>query len=176
MSTILVDFTGVQSYTLCDEGRHLAALCAAEDKETQSGDTMIVAQFEILTGASKGSKVYENFPLTPKALWKLKQYMEALGVKADGKLKINTDKLMGRRCFIDVNHEEYDGKLRARIAQFLPIGKEPEPDDEEEEVEQPKKPAPKGKPDPKAEGKDAKANKKPAPKAEEGDDEDWEEA
>ena len=129
-----VDFTGVESFTRCEEGQHVAKLSKLEDKQSQSGDDMLVGVFEVILGESKGSRVYENFHLTQKALWKLKSFLEAVGVKAEGKVKIDLDKLVGRQCIIEVGHEEYNGVTRARINAFLPLKKD-EPVDEQEDDE-----------------------------------------
>lgn len=128
-----VDFTGVDTFTRCEEGQHVAKLSKLEDKQSQSGDDMLVGVFEVILGESKGSRVYENFHLTQKALWKLKSFLEAVGVKAEGKIKIDLDKLVGRQCIIEVGHEEYNGVTRARINAFLPLKKD-EPFDEDDEV------------------------------------------
>ena len=134
MSTKKLDFTGVESFTRCDEGQHIAKLIKLEEKQSQAGDDMLVGTFEVIKGDSKGSKVFENFPLTQKALWKLKTYFEAIGIKAEGKIKIDLDKLIGRVCIIEVIHEEYNGSLRAKIATFLPLKKdEPTPDNDDDD-------------------------------------------
>lgn len=131
-----IDFTGVESFTRCEEGQHVAKLSRLEDRQSQAGDDMLVGVFEVVRGESKGSKVYENFPLTQKALWKLKSFLEVIGVKAEGRVKIDLDKLVGRQCIIEVGHEEYNGVTRAKINAFLPLKKD-EPvdvgDDDEDE-------------------------------------------
>lgn len=134
MATKKLDFTGVENFTRCDEGQHIAKLTKLEEKQSQAGDDMLVGTFEVIKGDSKGSKVFENFPLTQKALWKLKTYFEAIGVKAEGKIKIDLDKLIGRVCIIEVIHEEYNGSLRAKISTFLPLKKdEPTPDKDDDD-------------------------------------------
>lgn len=131
-----LDFTGVESFTRCEEGQHVAKLAKLDEKQSQAGDDMLVGVFEVVRGESKGSKVYENFPLTQKALWKLKSFLEVVGVKAEGRVKIDLDKLVGRQCIIEVGHEEYNGVTRAKITAFLPLKKD-EPvdvgDDDEDE-------------------------------------------
>jgi hypothetical protein len=130
-----VDFTGVDTFTRCEEGQHVAKLSKLEDKQSQSGDDMLVGVFEVILGESKGSRVYENFHLTQKALWKLKSFLEAVGVKAEGKVKIDLDKLVGRQCIIEVGHEEYNGVTRAKIGAFLPLKKD-EPFDEDDGIDE----------------------------------------
>lgn len=166
-----LDFTGVESYVKCEEGQHVVKLMEIEETESQAGNDMLNATFQVVRGNSTGAKLYDNFVLTEKALWKLQSFLTAIGMKAEGRVTIDLDKLIGKTCIVEVAHEEYEGKTRARIQEFkkLSAAKKDELDDdddiddeEEEEEETPKK--------------KSKPSKKPAPKkkkVEEDDDEDW---
>ena len=178
-----VDMTGVESYTRCSEGEHLAKVKKVEMGTVQgSGDDCIKAVFEVLKGADKGCQVFETFSLSEKALWKLKSFLQAIGIKADGKLTLDLDKLEGKICVIDVIHEEYNGQKRAKISSYLKESAEDEDgdeddeeeeddedEDEEEEAPKPKKSSGK-KSDPAKKGK-----KQPEPEDDDEDDEDEEE-
>lgn len=176
-----LDFTGVESYTKASEGIHTAKVAEILEKTSQGGDDMLQFKFEIIKGDDKGSAVFESFVLTDKALWKFKAFLQAIGMKADGKLKIDLDKLIGKVCDIEVFWEEYNGQTRAKISDYYKAGKggkvededlddedEDDTDDEEEEEEAPKKKAPAKK----TPAKKAPAKKKPEP---EDDDEDEDE-
>ena len=176
-----LDFTGVESYTKASEGIHTAKVAEILEKTSQGGDDMLQFKFEITKGEDKGSAVFESFVLTDKALWKLKAFLQAIGMKADGKLKIDLDKLIGKVCDIEVFWEEYNGQTRAKISDYYKAGKggkvededlddedEDDTDDEEEEEEAPKKKAPAKK----TPAKKTPAKKKPEP---EDDDEDEDE-
>ena len=165
-----VDMTGVESYTRCPEGEQLARVKKMEMGTTQgSGDDALKAVFEVIEGDGKGCQVFETFSLGEKALWKLKQFLTAIGVKADGKLSIDLDKLEGKLCVIDVIHEEYNGQKRAKISNYAKPSDDSDEDDEdededdedEEEVRPPKK--------------SSKASKKAKKHVEEDDDEDEDE-
>lgn len=176
-----IDFSGVETYERAPEGTHVAKIVTVEETTFQSGSDGFKVAFEITKGAGKGAKVYENYPLVDTALWKLKTLLEAIKIKCDGRIMLDTDKMVGKLCEIEVSHEEYDGKTRARLVTTRKIGSsktnddEPEEDDddiddideeEDEEVEE-KKPA-------KKEKKPAKKTAKKQPEPEE-DDEDEEE-
>ena len=129
MALLKVDFTGVESYIKCEEGEHVAVLKKTEVKTSEAGNDMIACVFEVVSGASAGANVFDNFVLTEKALWRLKTYLECIGIKADGKLKLDTDKMKGKKCIIEVAHEEYKGQTRARIQAFKKLeAKSAEPD------------------------------------------------
>ena len=129
MAVVKVDFSGVESYLKCAEGEHVAVLKETELKTSEAGNDMISCVFEVVAGSSAGARVFDNFVLTEKALWRLKTYLEVIGIKADGKLKLDTDKMKGKKCIIEVSHEEYKGQTRARISGFKKLGAAPQTED-----------------------------------------------
>lgn len=177
---VKVNMEGVESFTRCPEGEWLARLKKAEMGEVQgSGDDCIKAQFEVIKGSAKGNMVFETFSLTEKALWKLKSFLDAAGMKSNGKLTLDLDKMEGKVCIIDVIHDEYNGQKRAKISSYIKPGEDEDDEDEDdedddideddEEEEAPKK---KGK---KAASKSAPAKKsKKRPEPEEDDDDEEE--
>lgn len=177
---VKVNMEGVESFTRCPEGTWLARLKKIDMVEIQgSGDDGLKAQFEVIKGSAKGNSVFETFSLAEKALWKLKQCLEAMGLKASGKLTLDLDKIEGKICLIDVIHDEYNGQKRAKIAAYMKpddesdedvddedIDDTEDEDDEEEEAPKKSKKAPKA---------PAKKSKKPEPEDDEEDDEDEDE-
>ena len=180
-----VDMTGVESYTRCSEGEHVAKVKKVEMGTVQgSGDDCIKAVFEVLKGSDKGCQVFETFSLSEKALWKLKSFLQAIGIKADGKLTLDLDKLEGKICVIDVIHEEYNGQKRAKISSYLKGSTEDEDEDDEEEEdedededeEEPLKKSAKKSSKKAAPAKSGKKSKKSEPEEDEDDeDDDWDE-
>lgn len=169
---IKVDMTGVESYAKASEGQHIAKIASADMKASQGGNDMVVCVFEVLKGNDKGCRVFDNFPLTDTALWKLKGALTAVGIKADGKIVLDLDKLVGKTCIIEVFHEEYNGQMRAKISEYkkLDVSSDDDYEDDEDDDEE-EAPAPKKKAAP------SPAAKKPTPKpkkVEEDEDEDEE--
>lgn len=172
--TVKVNMSGIETFVKAEEGQHVAVLKEADIKKSSNGDDMVTATFEITKGPSTGARVYENFPLIDTALWKLKSYLDAIGVKSDGKIIVDLDKMEGKVCIIEVEHEEYKGKTKASItgyknlknAKAIPEDDEDDDDDDEEDEEE-------------EEVKVKPSNKKKAPKKpvieEEDDEEDEEE-
>lgn len=166
-----LDFTGVESFQRASEGIHAVKIATAEVKKSQGGNDMIVVAFEVTKGTDKGARVYENYVLTDTSLWKLKGLLQAIGMKADGKIQLDVDKLIGKVCQINVQHEEYDGKLRARVESVMKFAAEADDDDDEDlddeadEVEEEEEEAP-------AKKTSKKTAKKEEPEDSE-DDDDW---
>lgn len=174
-----VDFSGVEVFNRAPEGTHVVKVASVEEVTFQGGNEGFKVAFEITKGAGKGARVYENFPLVDTALWKLKSLLVAIGMKADGRVTLDTDKLIGKTLEIDVYHEDYEGKTRAKVGEMRKLVKskaEDEDDDideddiddtddeDEEEEEKPKKKAPAKKSAP-------KTKKKSEPEEEDEDDE-----
>lgn len=170
-----LDFSNVESFAKAAEGRHRVKIVEINEQTSQGGDDMLVFVFEVIKGESKGARVYENCVLTDKALWKLQQILQAIGIKCDGKVALDLDKLIGKVCEIDVFHEEYEGRTRARIGEFFKatsaksnddedVDDEDDIDDDDEEEEEP---APKKSKKQPAKGK---SKKKPEPDPEEDED------
>lgn len=177
---IKVDMTNVESYGKCEEGIHTAKIASIEQTTSQGGDDMLKVIFEVVKGKSKGSRVFDNFVLTEKALWKFQLLLKALKVKCDGKLSIDLDKLEGKLVDIEVSHEEFQGQMRARVNDYTIAGTkatdsdadyDEDVEDDEEEEEEPK-PAPKK--SSKKSAPAAKKAKKPEPEPEEDEDDEWE--
>ena len=167
-----LDFTGVESYSRCSEGIHRAKVAEIQEKTSQGGDDMLQIAMEVVAGADKGCRVFDNCVLTDKALWKFKQLLSALGVKCDGKVAVDLDGLIGKTCDIEVFHEEYNGQTRAKISNYSKVTASADvddDDDDEEEDEEEVKPSKKPKAAP------AKAPAKKPVKKEEPEDEDEEE-
>ena len=173
-----VDFSGVEVFNKAPEGTHVVKVASVEEVTFQGGNEGFKVAFEITKGAGKGARVYENFPLVDTALWKLKSLLVSIGMKADGRVTLDTDKLVGKILEIDVYHEEYEGKTRAKVGEMRKLVKSKAEDDDddiddediddtddedEEEEEKPKK-AP-------AKKSASKPKKKPEPEEEDEDDE-----
>ena len=170
-----LNMEGVESYTRCPEGEWLAKLTKIEMGEVQgSGDDCLKARFEVIKGSAKGNTVFETFALSEKALWKLKSFLEAIGVKATGKISLDLDKLEGKICIIDVVHDEYNGTKRAKISAYIKPGDDSDEDDEEDEVDDDEEDDDEEEPPKKSSKKSAPAKKssKKKPEPEEDDDED----
>ena len=189
------DFTGVGTFQRAPEGVHSAKVTKIDEVTFQGGNVGFKITFEITAGAGKGARVIENYPFVDAAMWKLKAFFEACGIRANGRISVDIDKLIGKAVEITVNHEEYNGQLRARIQEvnkLTPKAAAEDADDEDdedldeeiedeeiEEEEKPKKTPKKAekKSEKKSAEKETKSTKKSAKKAEEleEDEDDWDE-
>ena len=181
---VKVDFTGVESFQRPSEGEHVVKIVSADMKQSQGGNDMIVVAFEVTKGAEKGARVFENYPLAENALWKLKGMLQAIGMKCDGKVQLDLDKLIGKICIVSVADDEYNGQVRSRVQECKKLAaasEDEDADDFDEDDEDEEDEAPKKKASAKKESKPASKKKAPMNPPEEDedededDDEDWDE-
>ena len=174
-----IDFTGVEAYNRPAEGIHKVRIAKVEEATSQGGNEMFKVSFEVIAGPSKGCRAIENYPLIDTALWKLKSLLQSVGMKADGRVQVDLDKLEGKVLDIVVADEEYNGQTRARVKETRKAQSEPEheeeeedtedfEEEEEEEVEEKPKKSKKS-----AKKPTKKAAKKEPESVEEEDDDDW---
>lgn len=137
-SSVNVDLSGVEaSRKAIPEGTYEVVVNEANQKSSRDGNPMISFEFEVTEGAHKGAKLYENCSLQPQALFKLKSVLLALGMDIPNKaFDLNLRDLIGLTCEVEVGHEVYEGKKRARILQYNdPEESQEEDSDDEESVE-----------------------------------------
>lgn len=187
-----LDFTGVETFNKPAEGSHKVKITKVEETSSQGGNDMFKVTFEVIAGPSKGCRVIENYPLIDTALWKLKSLLQAIGMKADGRVQVDLNKMEGKVLEIEVFYEEYQGQDRAKISETRKFVEKSEDDDEEDieedddwdeedegdEEEEDPEPPKKTKKTSKTSSKSTKktSSKKPVKKEEpEEDDDDWDE-
>lgn len=119
-SSVNVDLSGVEaSRKAIPEGTYEVVVNEAKTANSREGNPMIAFEFEVTEGAHKGAKLYENCSLQPQALFKLKSVLLALGMDIPNKaFDLNLRDLVGLTCEVEVGHEVYEGKKRARILQY----------------------------------------------------------
>lgn len=132
---IKLNFDGVETgYKAIPEGTYEVRVKEIETGTSQAGAPKLDFKFEIISGKNKGSILFYTCSLQPQALFKLKVVLEALGYEIpDGNFNLDVDELVDLECSVEVAHETYEGKKRARIVEFLSSDSEEEEDEEEEE-------------------------------------------
>lgn len=139
-SSINLDLSGVEvSRKAIPEGTYAVVVNKAELTQSREGNNMIKLEFEVTEGPHKGAKLFENCSLQPQALFKLKSVMLALGMNIpNGSFDLDTNDLVGLNCEVEVGHETYEGKKRARILEYINAeeAEEEDSDDSEEEEDE----------------------------------------
>lgn len=131
--SVNIDLSGVEvSRKAIPEGHYSIVVNSAELTKSKNDNPTIKFEFEVEEGSHKGAKLYENCSLQPQALFKLKSVLMALGIDVPDKaFDLDLKELIGLSCEVEVGHETYEGKKRARILEYI----NPEDSDEEDEEE-----------------------------------------
>lgn len=131
-----IDFTGVESFNKPAEGKHKAKIKKVEETTSAGGNDMFKVTFEVVSGESKGCRVIDNYPLVDTALWKLKSLLQAIGMKAEGRVQVDLDRMEGKTLEIKVFYEDYNGQERAKIGETNKfISKSEDNDFEDDDIE-----------------------------------------
>ena len=134
-SSVNIDLSGVEvSRKVIPEGTYQVVVNEAKMGKSKEDKPKVAFEFEVSEGPNKGFKLFENCSLQPQALFKLKSLLMALGVDIpDGAFDLNLKDLIGLTCEVEVGHEVYEGKKRARILEFInPTESEEDYDDEDD--------------------------------------------
>lgn len=134
-ASVNVDLSGVEtSRKAIPEGKYTLVVDGATQKNSQGGNPMISFEFSVADGKYSGSKLYENCSLQPQALFKLKSVLIALGMDIPNKaFDLDLKDLIGLTCEVEVGHEIYEGKKKARILEYLDPNDSDDGDEEDDE-------------------------------------------
>ncbi len=132
---IEVDMRGISSRGICPEGIHRVRVNKITQEISERSAKPYLA-WELRT--SNGYVLYYNTSLQPQSLFHLKNVLLALGYEVpEAVLRLDLRDLKGREAYVEVMHEVYEGKKRARIVQFLmPDEVEEEELEDEEDIEE----------------------------------------
>jgi hypothetical protein len=130
-----LDFTGVTTeFPLLDDGIYDALIEGGEIRVGQESGQPYISMTFALQGGAKG-KLWNNFPLQPNSLWRLKKAAVAAGVpasKLEGQITIEDllAELVNAQVQVRVVTENYTTKAgepasRNAIKDILPAGSQP---------------------------------------------------
>ena len=121
MARTTVDFSDVQEFSAIPKGDYPAVIVKAEYRGTETTGKehpYINWEFDLTDGEFKGRKQWLVTSFSPKALWRLKDMMENLGVVEeeiefdyDEETGLITDpELVGLPCVLSVSKGMYQGR------------------------------------------------------------------
>ena len=136
-----VNMAGVEARVTVPEGDYRVEVEEISREEGKNSD-YLKWTLKIVGGKFDGKKVYNNTSLAPQALWNLANFLTAIGEEVpDGEMELDLKELVGKECMVVVQHEDYEGKPQAKVADYYPVDGDAESsdDDEEDEDEKPAK-------------------------------------
>jgi hypothetical protein len=142
---IPVDFTGSNNSGgggggswRVPEGDYLFKITKVETGTSGAGNAKIVVIMKGVEGKVKGRTLYSHLALTTKALWKVRQLLEALGMEVpSGKGRLDIEGMVGKTVGVTLGDgDPYEGKIKSEAKLFIDpeaVGEEPDEEDEDEE-------------------------------------------
>ena len=117
-----VDLTEVQDQSLMPDGTYRVRCANVEQSVSKGGNPMFVWDFEV-SGGQYAGRVFKVFTaITPAAMWKVAETVQALGVGETGKVvKFKRSDVVGKECGAVVEKTEYNGNERSQISRVIPL-------------------------------------------------------
>lgn len=117
-----VDLSEVQSGFTIPDGVYKVKCIEIEQTVSKGGNPMFAWTFEVSAGPNAGfqSKVFTA--LTPAAMWKVAETVEALGVGQTGQVvKFKRSDVINRECGALFEQSEYNGNTRSQISRVMTL-------------------------------------------------------
>lgn len=117
-----VDLTDVQDNFKIPDGNYRVKCIDIEQSVSKGGNPMFVWTFEISEGQHTGfqSKVFTA--ITPAAMWKVAETVQALGVGQTGSVvKFKRTDVIGKECGAFIEQTEYNGNTRSQISRVMTL-------------------------------------------------------
>ncbi|RLG78438.1 MAG: hypothetical protein DRO14_00445 [Thermoprotei archaeon] len=148
MPKIVIDLSNAESaWEAIPSGKYVAQLLSTEERESSSGNPMLVWQWEIALGEHAGRQIRSYTSLQEHALFNLKQHIAAfVKEELDGVWSGDTDDFVGRRALLTITTERRrgrDGEERDfnRVSRVEPLDSEQAPRGAREEATRSRKQA-----------------------------------
>ena len=117
-----VDLSDVQSGFTIPDGAYRVKCIAIEQTVSTGGNPMFAWTFEIYAGDHAGFQSTVFTALTPAAMWKVAETVEALGVGQTGQVvKFKRSDVINKECGALFEQSEYNGNTRSQISRVMTL-------------------------------------------------------
>lgn len=135
-NAVEIDWSKVPQSTFlhAEPGNYVVQIVKTELTESQAGNQMINATLEVLEGQYKGRRLMDRFVMTPKALWRLRNALEAMGYKLPNSVqKLKLEAMLNKPFGVTLaDGEPYNGRVKSEVQAFLTADVARDSQDEEQ--------------------------------------------
>ena len=135
MGRVTIDFSDVQDFDVMDEGEYPVIIDKAEFREAREEGKFpyINLEMSVSEGNNKGRKLWMILSFSPKALWRMKDVFENLGVYNDS-VEVDYDEdtmlvvdpeLAGLPAVAVVTHREWEGRTQTQVDALISAEDQP---------------------------------------------------
>lgn len=129
MARVTVDFSDVQDFEAMPKGEYPVVIVKAEYREAQTEDKYdyINLEMDVTEGEYKGRKQWMILSFSPKALWRMKEILENLGLYQD-EIEVDYDEetmfvtepeLVGLPAIAVISQRPYEGRIQNQVDALL---------------------------------------------------------
>ena len=117
---INLDFSSVPSREPLEEGVYHLQIAKVEETNSSTGNPMLKIEYDVL-GVEGNRKLWDNYVLIDKCLWKVKELFDALGIDTSALVEMDVDELVGMEVQAKVIQETYNGDIMNRVKKVMPL-------------------------------------------------------
>lgn len=114
-----LDFSNVPSREPLEEGVYTLVIAKAEETQSSTGNPMLKVEYDVL-GVEGNRKLWDNYVLIDKCLWKVQELFKALGLDTSAVVELDVQELIGQQVQAKVVQEEYNGDTVNRVKKIYP--------------------------------------------------------
>lgn len=114
-----LDFSSVPSREPLEEGVYSLTIAKAEETTSSTGNPMLKIEYDV-NDVDGNRKLWDNYVLIDKCLWKLKELFQALGIDTSEIVEMDVTELVGMQVNAKIIQETYQGEIVNRVKKILP--------------------------------------------------------
>ena len=117
---INLDFSSVPSREPLEEGVYHLQIAKVEETNSSTGNPMLKVEYDVM-GVEGNRKLWDNYVLIDKCLWKVKELFDALGIDTSALVEMDVNELVGLEVQAKVIPEIYNGDIINRVKKVMPL-------------------------------------------------------
>ena len=114
-----LDFSSVPSREPLEEGIYSLTIAKVEETSSSTGNPMLKVEYDV-NGVDGNRKLWDNYVLIDKCLWKVQELFNALGIDTSAVVEMDVSELVGLQVSAKVIQEEYNGDTVNRVKKIYP--------------------------------------------------------
>lgn len=116
-----LDFSSVPSREPLEEGVYTLVVSDAKETLSSSKNPMIELVFDV-QDVEGDRKLWDNLVLIDKCLWKVKEFMTAVGYDTSEVVSMDILELIGQTVQAKVLQVPYNGDIKNEVKKYYPAG------------------------------------------------------
>lgn len=114
-----LDFSSVPSREPLEEGVYTLTIAKVEETTSSTGNPMLKVEYDV-NGVDGNRKLWDNYVLIDKCLWKIQELFKALGIDTSAVVEMDVSELVGMQVNAKVIKETYNGNIVNRVNKIYP--------------------------------------------------------